>query len=185
MTAIPAPRPSSSGAAHMKWVTKPRAAALAGLTVQQLEARRENGTWREGVHWVKAPDARVLFSPEAIEEWASAQAVAGDRPKTEMPTYIGMADPMRRAPRPMRIPAGAGSGVRAASSSSIEISFELDGVRCREKIKLPPTAVNLRLARNKKSAIVDEIAAATFDYATHFPNSKLAQRMADAPAAPL
>lgn len=65
-----------------------------------------------------------------------------------------------------------GSGVKAASSSSIEIEFQYDGQRCRERIKCKPTAANLRKLTLFRDDIIDAIAAGTFDYKTTFPESK-------------
>lgn len=68
-----------------------------------------------------------------------------------------------------------GGGVRAASASSIEITFQFQGVRCRERVQLKPTAANLKKAELHKAAIEHAIIAGTFDYAATFPNSKKAQ----------
>lgn len=68
-----------------------------------------------------------------------------------------------------------GGGVRAASASSIEITFQFQGVRCRERIQLKPTTANLKKAELHKAAIEHAILAGTFDYATTFPDSKKAQ----------
>ena len=67
-----------------------------------------------------------------------------------------------------------GGGVRAASASSIEITFQYQGVRCRERIALKPTAANLKKAEQHKAAIEYSIANGTFDYAATFPKSKRA-----------
>jgi integrase len=67
-----------------------------------------------------------------------------------------------------------GGGVRAASASSIEITFQYQGVRCRERVALKPTAANLKKAEQHKAAIEYSIAAGTFDYAATFPKSKKA-----------
>lgn len=77
---------------------------------------------------------------------------------------------------------GRGSGVRAASASSIEVSFEYRGVRCREKLKLPPSAANLKFAGHLKSRIEHEIAVGSFDYGYHFPRSRRARAFARNPA---
>ena len=77
---------------------------------------------------------------------------------------------------------GRGSGVRAASATSIEITFEYHGVRCREKLKLPPNVANLKHAARLKSAIEHEIAIGVFDYGRHFPSSKRAKALAKIPA---
>jgi integrase len=66
---------------------------------------------------------------------------------------------------------GDKSGVRAASSSSIEIDFYYRGVRCRERINLPPTPRHLAYAQRERGAIINAIALGTFDYAKRFPDS--------------
>lgn len=64
-----------------------------------------------------------------------------------------------------------GRGVKAASESSIEISFMYRGVRCRERIPLKPNPANLKRAEQHRAAILHAITANTFDYATTFPES--------------
>lgn len=71
---------------------------------------------------------------------------------------------------------GAGSGVRRGSASSIEISFQYQGERCRERIPLQPTAANLKKAALHKAAIDHAIMIGQFDYAATFPNSPNAAR---------
>lgn len=65
-----------------------------------------------------------------------------------------------------------GRGVRPGSESSIEITFQYQGVRCRERLNLQPTAANLKRAEQHKAAIEYAIANGTFDYAVTFPESK-------------
>lgn len=72
-------------------------------------------------------------------------------------------------------PMGRGSGVRATSASSIGISFNWKGRRCRERIALPPTGRNLKYVERLKATIEHEIATNTFDYARHFPDSPRAR----------
>jgi integrase len=75
---------------------------------------------------------------------------------------------------------GDKSGVRIGSESSIEIDFYYRGVRCRERIKLPPTDKNLKHCAQWKARIEHEIAKGEFVYANHFPDSpkvKLFARM--------
>ena len=69
-------------------------------------------------------------------------------------------------------------GVRPASESSIEISFEFAGRRCVERIRAKPTAANLKRAAERRSAIQAAIARGDFDYDTEFPSAAL-------PASPL
>lgn len=66
---------------------------------------------------------------------------------------------------------GRGPGIRAASSSSIQIDFVWNGQRYRERIRLAPTKPNLKYAERLKATIDHEIAKGVFDYGKHFPNS--------------
>lgn len=72
-----------------------------------------------------------------------------------------------------------GRGIKAASESSIEISFMYRGTRCRERIALKPTAANLKRAENHRAAILHAIATDSFDYRATFPNSSNAIKFAD------
>lgn len=73
-------------------------------------------------------------------------------------------------------------GVAAASASSIQITFQYKGQRCREKIKLQPTPANLTRAERHRAAILLAIENGTFDYATTFPDSPNLQKFVDMPA---
>src|SRR5687767_6151935 len=74
-----------------------------------------------------------------------------------------------------------GRGVKAASETSIEISFMFQGVRCRERIALKPSPANLKRAEQHRAAILHAITAGTFDYATTFPESQKAKLFARQP----
>ncbi|CUK13206.1 site-specific tyrosine recombinase XerC [Achromobacter xylosoxidans] len=74
-----------------------------------------------------------------------------------------------------------GRGVKAASESSIEISFQYQGQRCRERVPLKPTTANLRRAEQHRAAILDAIIRGVFDYAATFPGSANAKRFAKIP----
>jgi len=75
------------------------------------------------------------------------------------------------------------AGVRAATKGSITVDFYYRSVRCRERLKLPPTAANLKFAANLKAQIEAEIARGTFEYAQHFPNSTRALTLSKVPGA--
>lgn len=62
-----------------------------------------------------------------------------------------------------------------ARGSSIQIDFYLDGRRCREVLKLPPTKPNLLHAERVKGSIQHAIALGKFRYADFFPDSKHAR----------
>lgn len=66
-------------------------------------------------------------------------------------------------------------GVRAASETSIEIDFYYRGVRCRERLKLPPSSKNVKFAENMLGQVKNEIEKGVFDYAAHFPKSPRAK----------
>lgn len=80
---------------------------------------------------------------------------------------------------------GRGSGVRAASASSILIDFRYKGVRCREKLRLAPTPQNKKYVARLKATIEREIELGIFDYAKHFPDSKRALKLSSTPGAAL
>ena len=65
-----------------------------------------------------------------------------------------------------------GIGVRAASKTTIEITFQLAGKRHRERLQLIPTPSNLKKAQRHRDAILEAIELGVFDYATTFPDSK-------------
>ncbi len=69
-------------------------------------------------------------------------------------------------------------GVRAISESSIEIDFYYRGQRCRERISLKPTPINLKKAAQHRAAILNAIDNDTFDYSFTFPKSKNAYKLA-------
>jgi integrase len=72
---------------------------------------------------------------------------------------------------------GRGPGVRATGTQSIQIDFRYQGIRCRERLRLAPSAQNLKYAARLKATIEHEIAQRTFDYARHFPDSPRARRL--------
>lgn len=75
------------------------------------------------------------------------------------------------------------SGVRAASNTSIEIDFQYQGERCRERVKLKPTPANLKRAARHRAAVLDSIERGIFDYAATFPDSPRAAQFATQPGA--
>lgn len=70
------------------------------------------------------------------------------------------------------------TGVRAASESSIEITFTYHGQRCRERLRLKPTPPNLKRATRFRESVLQAIATGIFDYRVSFPDSKNAGHFA-------
>lgn len=58
-----------------------------------------------------------------------------------------------------------------ARGSSVRIEFVYRGQRCRETLKIPPTAKNLEYAERKRAQVLYEIEIGSFDYSKHFPES--------------
>lgn len=75
-----------------------------------------------------------------------------------------------------------GTGIKAASETSIEITFTYQNVRCRERIPLKPTPTNLKKAALHRAAILNAIATGTFDYSITFPDSPRAKQFKPAVA---
>lgn len=80
---------------------------------------------------------------------------------------------------------GRGPGVRATGAKSIQIDFRYQGIRCRERLRLAPTAANLKYAARLKATIEHEIAIGTFDYARHFPESRRGKLLRHGPGGTL
>lgn len=72
-----------------------------------------------------------------------------------------------------------GRGVRPASESSIQITFQFKGRRCREIVALKPTPANLKRAEQFRAAVIHSISIGTFDYGVSFPNSKNAIKFSE------
>lgn len=70
---------------------------------------------------------------------------------------------------------GRGPGVRVVGPEAIQIDFRWKGQRCRERLRLRPTAANLKFAANLKARIEHEIATGTFEYQRYFPESPKAR----------
>src|SRR5690606_21010574 len=69
-------------------------------------------------------------------------------------------------------------GITSRTASSITITFQYQGQRCRESLPLKPTAVNLKKAEMFRAAILESIMRGTFDYSITFPDSKNAEKFA-------
>lgn len=62
---------------------------------------------------------------------------------------------------------GKFEGVRPASESSIEISFVYQGRICVRRLRMKPTAANLKRAAEQRAAMVEAIARGEFDPTGH------------------
>ena len=53
----------------IKWVLINKVVELIGYTDDAIRAKIKKGVWRYGVHWIKAPDGRILLNIENIQRW--------------------------------------------------------------------------------------------------------------------
>lgn len=67
---------------------------------------------------------------------------------------------------------GRGAGGIRPRGRSIQIDFYYKGVRCRETLKMEPSAKNIKYASNLKASIQRDIALGIFSYSKYFPESK-------------
>ncbi|NNM68052.1 MAG: DUF3596 domain-containing protein [Spirochaetales bacterium] len=67
---------------------------------------------------------------------------------------------------------GKGNGITAHGMTSIKISFQWRGLRCRETLSIEPTPANLKYATRLKAEIERKIEVGNFNYAEYFPKSK-------------
>ena len=51
------------------WVLINKLADYTGYSDDAIRAKKTRGIWKEGVHWRKGPDNRVLFNMVAIQSW--------------------------------------------------------------------------------------------------------------------
>lgn len=50
--------------------------AATGYSPDAVQKKIKNGTWREGVHFTRAPDGHILMSLRAYHSWAVNQPQA-------------------------------------------------------------------------------------------------------------
>lgn len=82
------------------------------------------------------------------------------------------------------LPAGSQSlpeGVEVRSGG-IRVTFHYQGRRCRETLKIPATAANIKYAARLRAEVINQIERQTFDYAASFPNSREAKRQSSTSA---
>jgi len=65
----------------------------------------------------------------------------------------------------------------------IRLTFVYKGERCIENLDYEITPANIKVAANKRTAIVHAISTGSFDYVKEFPNSKKAHLRSDTPCA--
>lgn len=56
-----------------------KAAEATGYTEKAIRRKIEEGTWRQGLEYVKAPDNHILIDLKAVEQWARSKAPQNPR----------------------------------------------------------------------------------------------------------
>ena len=59
-----------------KWITAEQYCTLAGGTEKAIERKRQEGVWREGVEWIKAPDGRIRINWRAVDLWIEGKPLS-------------------------------------------------------------------------------------------------------------
>lgn len=55
------------------WVLVRTVIEVTGYSDNAIRAKKQRGEWKEGVHWRKAPDNRLVFNLVAIKLWMAGQ----------------------------------------------------------------------------------------------------------------
>nr|WP_102136245.1 MerR family transcriptional regulator [Marinobacterium profundum] len=53
----------------MNWKTIQKISEETGMSQESLRALKKKGVLREKIHWIKAPNGRVLINIQALEKW--------------------------------------------------------------------------------------------------------------------
>ena len=53
----------------MHWVLISKLADYTGYTDDAIRAKKQRGEWKEGIHWRKGPDNRLIFNLVTIQHW--------------------------------------------------------------------------------------------------------------------
>lgn len=58
---------------YCKWVTAKKFSELTGYTIKAVEHKMDDGVWRQGKIWIKAPDNRRLINLKEYDLWVESQ----------------------------------------------------------------------------------------------------------------
>jgi integrase len=63
-------------------------------------------------------------------------------------------------------------------AQTIQITFQMGAIRCRESLPLPPTPANIKFAKALRDEIMAKIVRGVFNYGEYFPKSPRAKKTA-------
>jgi hypothetical protein len=66
-------------AINVKWILIPVFSGLTGYTEKAVRSKIEQGVWREGSHYRRAPDGRIHMNMEEYEKWVEGEQALGSR----------------------------------------------------------------------------------------------------------
>jgi len=58
---------------NIKWITIKKLSDCTGYSENAIRAKIKTGVWLDGRQWRKAPDGRILFNPESINDWVEGR----------------------------------------------------------------------------------------------------------------
>ena len=58
----------------VKWVLIHKVVEHIGYTDEAIRAKIKRGVWLCGIHWLKAPDGRIVINIEAVQKWLEGKA---------------------------------------------------------------------------------------------------------------
>jgi hypothetical protein len=58
-----------------KWITVKMCSETFGFSENAIRANIKKGVWRIKLHWIKAPNGRVMINPESVEKWIEGTLV--------------------------------------------------------------------------------------------------------------
>ena len=61
------------GNVEARWVLINKVVEYIGYTDDAIRAKKQRGEWKEGIHWRKGPDNRLIFNLSAIQAWMGGQ----------------------------------------------------------------------------------------------------------------
>jgi len=53
-----------------KWVRAEKYEQLSGVSLEAIKTKRRDGVWLDGVHWIKAPDGKIMIDWRKCDNWA-------------------------------------------------------------------------------------------------------------------
>lgn len=56
----------------MEYITIKKFASVTGYSEDAIRAKIKRSIWKERIHWLRAPDGRILINPAAVQSWVES-----------------------------------------------------------------------------------------------------------------